>query len=425
MYVQIINKIKNLNTNLKIIFLNIFIIILVLISIEMYGRYYLDEYPRYRDTQPQPGQYQQYHPYLGFTLEGSIDENGRWWDPYTKSYISYNVKTNALGFRTEHEFSTTKSYIKKENEKVVLIFGGSAVFGFGNTSNDTTQAGWLEKILNDKNSKFTYKVFNLGNGGWIAYQQMIALNLYGNLLNPDWVIFMDGRNDVFTIIDTWGQDIGMPFNSRQVQNIVDGYLNTSGVFKFYRGKFENWLIENSHFYRKFTKQQPIKRYAKTIYYSDQNAYKTIDDVDKTIDFYLKTQESVLNQNDNSKYILSTQPIYRGPRTKMEENDRARLRNFLKDFKINQHNWRSHLDKAMDGNAGNKWEDIIQYSYGRITDEMPKICTVEKRCFYKEMDQVMTKNLKLKKTYFVDDVHLTDEGNQILAKYYAKIILRNE
>ena len=72
-----------------------------------------------------------------------------------------------------------------------------------------------------------------------------------------------------------------------------------------------------------------------------------------------------------------------------------------------------------------WEKVIHYSYGRLKDEMPEICSsIGPRCRYKFMDEVLPAEYTEKSKYFVDDVHLTSDGNKFIADYYASVILKD-
>ena len=73
----------------------------------------------------------------------------------------------------------------------------------------------------------------------------------------------------------------------------------------------------------------------------------------------------------------------------------------------------------------RFEAMLMYTYGRIIDEMPEVCReFGPRCHFKAMGQVFPDDDDVKNAYFVDDVHLNDEGNELIVDYYAKVILES-
>lgn len=399
---------------LKLLAINLVVFAICAIGIETLVRVVVPEQGIYvySQAQPglqaQPGQYFKFQPYTLTSNEGPLNHKGVWRDALHNVDIPYEVRANSLGFRIDRELDTTSLYEKASNEGVVLIFGGSAVYGFGNTSNETTIAGWLQKRLNTLQNDVRYTVFNMGNGGWVSYQEFIAWNLYGTNLRPDWVIFMDGRNDIFTLAALIGDDVGFHFVTPTIRDYIDGYLYRQSRPDFFRGEWENDLIRFSATYRWLTGKRPIERHQSTRF----PAVRDWSYVEKTVDFYLRTQMSVLRQCADCNFILSTQPIYRHGRKRMSAEERAVAREKYWNLRFGSEFW-----------GTSKFEDALQYSYGRIVDEMPRLCAGHgPRCHYKAMDDIFPSDDSRKRAYFVDDVHLTDEGNRLIAEYYASVIL---
>jgi hypothetical protein len=389
---------------LALLSINILVLGIGLTVIEIFVRMFVPEASIYR--QAQPGQYFRFQPYMQSSNEGPLDHRGIWRDPLHNVDIPFHVKSNSLGFRIDHELDTTTRREKADNERVVLIFGGSAVYGFGNSSNDTTVAGWLQRLLNERQSGIRYTVFNMGNGGWVSYQQFIALNLYGMNLQPDWIIFMDGRNDIFTIPALAGDDVGLHFSTGTMRNYIDGYLYRQPSPDFLRSNWENYLIGASAAYRLLTGKRPIE--------NQSTRFPKVRDwshVEKTVDFYLRTQQSVLKQCQNCNYILSTQPIYRSGRKRLGDEEIRTYQQKYRDVKID-----------VNFLARPEFEDILMYAYSRMINEMPAVCREHPRCSYHVMDDAFPKLDSEKHVHFVDDVHMTDSGNRLAAELYAREIL---
>jgi lysophospholipase L1-like esterase len=108
--------------------------------------------------------------------------------PYQGKYI--NVDQN--GIRATWNKTTTPfpSQVK------VLVFGGSTLWGTG-ARDEYTIPSFISKKLSAKNVDAW--VTNMGEGGYVSTQEVIALLLElqkGNV--PDLVIFYDGANDAFS-----------------------------------------------------------------------------------------------------------------------------------------------------------------------------------------------------------------------------------
>jgi hypothetical protein len=90
---------------------------------------------------------------------------------------------------------TRSPYEKRANEKVVLFTGASTAWGVGASATDKTIADRMQYYLNNLQDKISYTVINMAMGSYNAYQQFLALSLWGESFQPDWVVSMDGFND--------------------------------------------------------------------------------------------------------------------------------------------------------------------------------------------------------------------------------------
>ncbi|MFQ5730539.1 MAG: hypothetical protein ACE5KM_01160 [Planctomycetaceae bacterium] len=113
----------------------------------------------------------------------------------TPGRASETITINSLGYRGP-EFSITKP---PETYRI-LIYGGSFVFGIGADSNETTIAGHLQRMLDDRSpGSKRVEVINCGGDNYCSTQETVYLLIEGTLLSPDLVIFIDGVNDT-----AWG-----------------------------------------------------------------------------------------------------------------------------------------------------------------------------------------------------------------------------
>ena len=175
----------------RLVAINALVLVAILFAIEVYFR---GKQPANAVIDPTNGLQLQILPYVTFTnLPYSRYE--AWTNIFTGKELKANIRANNKGYNDPRDFDWTKPYAKAENEKVVLVVGGSTAWGVGSTSFDTTIAGQLQKHLNKGPSSIKYTVVNLGMGSWIAYQQFIGLEMWGAAFDPDWVVIMDGHND--------------------------------------------------------------------------------------------------------------------------------------------------------------------------------------------------------------------------------------
>ena len=100
------------------------------------------------------------------------------------------VNINSFGFR-----GVEISKEKPENVYRIIMLGGSTLFGYGATSDETTIPGFLQQKFETTNSDFKVEVINAGSSG--AYSKTETLYVKHKLLDfdPDLIIVYDGWND--------------------------------------------------------------------------------------------------------------------------------------------------------------------------------------------------------------------------------------
>jgi lysophospholipase L1-like esterase len=232
---------NSVRRTVRIIFINAIVFIALLGAIELF----------YRVWRPSPaegnnGLWQNFHTYVMFlTAPGTYNA---WTNQNTKEIYPANVVTNSLGFNDHHEFAYTGRYEKAPNERVVLFTSGSTGWGVGATSTDTTVSGRMQFYLNSLQNAVKYTVINMSAGSWIAYQQFIALDLWGEWFQPDWIVAMDGHNDA-SVGCQYSQGVANPLYFATIKSYVDAYLFSTAHPVFYRGWLENQLIRHSAAYR--------------------------------------------------------------------------------------------------------------------------------------------------------------------------------
>jgi hypothetical protein len=291
---------------LAVVLINAILVLVPLAAVEGYYRYFRDDL-----DVPANALWQRFQPYIMFTMVARTYTS--WTDTYIGEEIPAEVTTNSLGFRDDREFDFAETYQKAPNEKVVLFTGGSAAWGIGATRGDKTVAGRMEHYLNEAQDKYKYTVVNLGMGSYIAYQQAIALDLYGAAFDPEWVVVWDGFNDA-SVGCGYSQGTMNPMFFAVMKSYLEGYLLNNPNPPFYRGELFNELLKYSHAVRKISGEQYIEN---TQSYDENNieaAYRGVinpdaklGDAPRMAEFYLKAQRSVANRFWDANVIFSTQP----------------------------------------------------------------------------------------------------------------------
>ena len=100
------------------------------------------------------------------------------------------VNINSFGFR-----GVEISKEKPGNVYRIIMLGGSTLFGYGASSDETTIPGFLQKKFETTDSDFKVEVINAGSSG--AYSKTETLYVKHKLLDfdPDLIIVYDGWND--------------------------------------------------------------------------------------------------------------------------------------------------------------------------------------------------------------------------------------
>ena len=355
----------------------------------------------------------EYAPYLGFINAANARGKYTMQNQLKGKQMEGQRSTNNWGYRADINYDFVKYYEKKDNERIVLLTGGSAAAGAGASDDTKTIDARMQHYLNILQNKHSYRVFNFANGGWVAMQELIGVQLFGKQLDPDWIVTMNGRNDIAVCTDH-NEGLAKFMHYAVIASYVYGYLEQGGGTSFYRGELENFLVKNSAAYRSLTgkvyiprKQYVIKKYGQNMV----GTKVTWKDVEGQIEFYVRVQESFLGISDKAKYILSLQPLVHGYSTIFNKMTDEELKKYAIDNpeKVPAYNFSSlyfyreaqrrlgELAKAYQGRAD------VQYVYSGIV-------------FDDRTDDG---------TNFFDEAHMTDLGEDKVAKLYALMILRRD
>ena len=102
-----------------------------------------------------------------------------------------SIMINSLGFRDD-EFSIEKL----DSTYRIFMLGGSTMFGYGATSDETTIPGYLQELFYRDYEEYDIQVINSGIQGADSFDELNLIKT--KLLNysPDMIIIYDGWNDL-------------------------------------------------------------------------------------------------------------------------------------------------------------------------------------------------------------------------------------
>jgi hypothetical protein len=357
---------------------------------------------------------------------------------FTNVPYAADVTTNSLGFNDRHEFDYTKAYKKAPNERVVLFTSGSAGWGLGSTSNESTVPGRMQHYLNIMQSDVKYTVINLAMGSWIAFQEFLALELWGEAFDPDWIVVMDGFNDA-GVGCGYSQGVANPMYHATISAYINGYLFTTQNPVFYRGWLENQLIKYSAAYRTITSRRyvPNDQILDTAS-SEKNPTRRsiiptkVGQSREMLAFYVKSIRDMLKLYPDAGYILSTQPvvnqftgdfvdIYQSPAgSNAHRAAIARREQALEDY----------LSHYEDQPCGVKTAQVsFTYVFGNGATQLERLAEEMRgrgrRIEYHNTGTLFPNSRPERIPYFIDPVHISDAGNDVLGKFYAERIIASE
>jgi hypothetical protein len=425
----------------SVLIVNVAVLAFVLSGIEISSRLYLASagQPRSVDVDVSGSIAFQFYPYW-MTGQARNFHYRKWIDARHRTF-DVDVATNNFGFPDAQDFDISQPYAKKSGEKIVLLTGGSTAFGVGATSNSNITHEKLAQLLNATQSDFHYTVINLAQGGWIAQQEDVSLDIWGRIFNPDWIITLDGVNDS-TVGCAMSQGTGNPVYFQLINALVTGYLSSQATAVFYRGYLENQLIRYSTAYRLLTGKSYIAPPA----HLDHNfkdsllqvtAPTRISEIKNQIGFYVLSETSMLERFQDAKFLLTTQPT---------------AQDFafgLGDFYLDGDGYAADMEKRQKfSDELDKWIEfskpderyctgapetigyVVRYILAKSAIRLAALVDDYRDRHRRDVEYYNTgllypKDLARRADYFIDDYHLNDLGQDYLAHYYAYSILRRD
>jgi hypothetical protein len=376
-------------------------------------------------------QWLQFTPFMMFT-NPPVSGGYQWSDSIHNQIIPSKIVNNRLGFVMHEEVDFSKLRPKAENERVVILTGGSAAWGVGATSNETNIAGRMQSILNEGQSKYHYTVLNLAMGGWVSVQQFIALSMYGRNLQPDWLVAMDGTNDV-AVACAHSQGAGHVMHYALMDAYMKAYVFGQLHPEFYRGWLENELIKYSAAYRKITGKAPVD-FDVLLDTRDPGVGRDVirrttwTDVERQLELYIQTEGEMVDLFPRTKVILSTQPLPFNFENMFgrvfESQGPAEQQNAVVDLKI-------QLDAIRADSVGKRcgldlWEGARNWfmptSALRLEALANQYRNAGREVQYVNTGALFPNLMTDRNRFFIDPVHLNDLGMDVVARFYSEMIL---
>jgi hypothetical protein len=429
---------KNVLKWLTIILINLAVLAGILVGVEFGFRFFYNATPAKAD---QYAIWLSFQPYV--MTSNPQTHYSKWINEFQKSLNETDVSTNNYGYTDRDNFDLTKPYRKAANEKVVLFTGGSTAWGVGASHNENIIHEKMAGILNEVQTGTKYTVVNLAMGGWIAQQEDIAIDIWGRLYDPDWIVAMDGANDT-QVECPQGQGTGNPVFFQLIKSYVDGYLGTQIKPEFYRGYWENELLLYSAAYGALSGKQYIPRLQRFDTSLTDTRLQVItptptplSEVRNMVDFYALAEKSMLDRYQNAKYILSSQPsaqdfgflngeFYRDGETytidpKARERFSAELQEWLNSVKPEQ-----RVCSAESTSVGVATRYIGAMGSIKLAEMVEEYRAAQRRDVeYFNTGLLFPKDPKERQAYFLDNYHLNDDGLETVARYYAYRILKRD
>lgn len=122
------------------------------------------------------------HPYLSYSLRPS-------WS--NRAGASRQVSHNALGFR-----GPETTWAKPEGRFRILCLGGSSTYGHTPSSDAATWPARLEAHLETARPELDVEVINCGDSGWSTFESLSNLAFRGIELKPDLILVYHSINDM-------------------------------------------------------------------------------------------------------------------------------------------------------------------------------------------------------------------------------------
>lgn len=308
------------------------------------------------------------------------------WQAYTHwrrlPFQGKHININKAGLRQTWNSQTNRKDTGTRTLEIYM-FGGSTMWGTGARDNHTIPS-YVSKSLSEK-TRLNVRVTNFGESGYVSMQEVIALSLAlkkGNI--PDLVIFYDGYNDIYSALQN--KIAGSPQNEfkRKREFNITGHYNRLAKLYFQE-----------------TAQMILEKLGLNIFKDRANVN---DDIMTAEESNRLSDDVIQNYRENLMLVEGF----------------AKLSNFDLLFY-----WQPTIftksklspDELQLRDSSSK---SYQKFYFEVYDKMKKFESVYSGFNYYNLSNLFH---DIDHSLYIDEVHIAEEGNEIVASRMAEDILK--
>jgi lysophospholipase L1-like esterase len=288
------------------------------------------------------------------------------------------VKTNTLGYR-DGEWKVEKT----EGTVRVVVLGGSAAWGYGASTNETTISSYLEKKLSAALSTQKVEVLNAANNGYTSTQEILrAIQIMK--YQPDLVIIYNGYNEVAKDIFGWDpthQFIFFDSSTFDDDNLFLSFTKIAAV------RFDQFL-EKSYLYRAIKYRVLGKPELKISTQPLETAQNYVEN--------MKVLKSILDAKKIPAVFVLQPIVYVGEKKLSSEEELflAEAKTFSEEaVKYFQDSYK-HIKEL----AKNQREELILLDATDVFDDYEN-------------------------NIYIDNVHYSDYGNEVVSEYLGRYVIQ--
>ena len=316
------------------------------------------------------------------------------------SYKSNIINTDIHGFRhTVKKTNTFKLSDIDKYDEVNILLGGSTTFGVGSLSDSST----IASLLSTKTNECWINLGIRGCNSLTEYVQLIRFIDKAKKIKN--IIFLSGMNDLY-----------LRLVHESILNIDPGFGTKHSEISAHHPYRQSLAIILSNFYNLAPKDLIGMSFFKMLFQPYKNNSKKKEE-NKNLNLELKIKEYFkiysrnfmlykgLSKSINCNVIFLIQPLVFWT-NKVITNDEKNVLDYL--TKIQKDDYWDTVRTILTG-KGTK--ETILSNFKVIADKFDIEC-YDTNKFFKDVD----------KTCFVDSIHLSDHGNEIMANKINELII---
>ena len=294
-----------------------------------------------------------------------------------RSFIGWRREPIKLKYINVGGIYNTRFSLGESLENSAWFFGGSSMFGAG-----SEDSGTIPSIFHLESGK---PVMNFGESGWVSRQSLnLLISVIGDGYTPKTVIFLDGANDIehncrsgLTNVPSHSREMeinqelqSIPEKSKRlIISLLDPYLLIAGKLNIIPDK----ISEYYDCHKNKSKAQSIASHLVNNWYAGYLIAESNDS-----EFYAILQPTIFSSNTSSDYLIGW--------------------------------WKEILPTL---------KTQFEIVYPLVKKEIKKKCNIDPSFCSKVIDG--TKWISKDSMVFIDYIHVTKEGNEIIVKSFLSYL----